>query len=75
MRHEDAGLSLWLAAGEPSPDRADECERALAVARAGADRASIRLRVGEAVIAFGERLAGEPRQRPVGGRRLAGHAS
>lgn len=75
MRHEDAGLALWLAGDDPARDRARTCEAvatATAVAQA-AGRLSIRQRAGAAVIALGERLAGE--QRPVPRRRLAGQGS
>jgi hypothetical protein len=72
MRHEDAGLSLWIAADDAARGRALDASRTELHARGSAGR-SIRRRLGGACIALGERLAGEPR--PVTRRRLAGQAS
>ena len=72
MRHEDAGLSLWIAADEAARDRAIDCTRTERQPQASPDF-SIRRRVGGAFIALGERLAGE--SRPATRRRLAGQAS
>jgi hypothetical protein len=78
MRHEDAGLALWVAgdqsARERSFDYTDlEVAEAAKALRAREGR-SIRQRAGAAVIALGERLAGDarPMNRPVPRRRLAG---
>ena len=65
MRHGDAPLALWLAT-DPAPRHEADCEE---LRRAALQRRSVRQRAGRAVIALGERLAGEPR--PVVGRRLA----
>jgi hypothetical protein len=76
MRHEDAGLALWLASDRTSgalPGPCLELEPAATVSRV-----TVRQRAGAAVIALGEWLAGEPRRRPArtaSRRRLAGQAS
>lgn len=63
MRHEDAGLALWLATDPIAGKRQAPCfEPATA---AGLARASARQRAGSAVIALGEWLAGETRSRPT----------
>jgi hypothetical protein len=72
MRHEDAALALLIVADETARERAVDCRRAEHLAQAAPEH-SVRRRVGEAVIALGERLAGD--SRPVSRRRLAGHAS
>ena len=62
MRHEDAGLALWLANDESRRDHELACEQlTAALAAQGVARPSIRQRAGAAVIAFGERLAGDSR--------------
>jgi hypothetical protein len=76
MRHEDAGLALWLASDHAGDERRSPCQAAaqdLAPARV-----TLRQRAGATLIAFGERLAGEPRRRTSRGasrRPLAGQAS
>ena len=72
MRHEDAGLALWLAADDPARERANARSTADLAGRPTATL-SVRRRLGGAFIALGERLTGEPR--PVTRRRLAGQAS
>ena len=83
MRHEDAGLALWVAGDQASRERTIPCDE-LAMAIHAAQAAGVpswRQRVGSAVIAFGERLAGEtrPRQTSPGAstphRRFAGQGS
>jgi hypothetical protein len=62
MRHADAELALWLA-----NDRLSREQHELAMARlvrGGTEAPTIRQRAGQAVIALGERLAGDGR--PVG---------
>ncbi len=78
MRHEDAGLALWVAGDQAARERAFDCG-ALEVAEAvhaleAREGRSIRQRAGRAVIAFGERLAGDarPMRGPVPRRRFAG---
>ena len=77
MRHEDAGLALWVAGDQSMRDRSATCEdlEAAAALRAIEARAghSLRQRAGAAVIALGERLAGDSRHvvRPAA-HRLAG---
>jgi hypothetical protein len=72
MRHADAELQLWLA-----NDRIAREYRQLEMAQLARDASetpTFRLRAGQAVIALGERLAGDPR--PAGAaRRLAPRAS
>ena len=74
MRHEDAGLALWLAS-DTAREREPGCEELLAAAQAAkpATARSLRQRAGTALIALGERLAGE--SRPAPRRRLAGQRS
>ena len=74
MRHEDAGLALWLAS-DTARDREPGCDELLAAAQAAkpATARSLRQRAGAAVIAVGERLAGESRQPQR--RRLASQGS
>ena len=76
MRHEDAGLALWLA-GEGSTSRLPRpCQDA--ESSAALVRVTLRHRAGVAMIALGEWLAGEsPRKAARAGRtrRLVGQAS
>jgi hypothetical protein len=78
MRHEDAGLALWVASDQSNRDRSTTGEdpEAAQAARAIEVRngQSVRQRAGAAVIALGERLAGDTRPvvRPGPRRRLAG---
>ena len=72
MRHEDAELQLWLA-----NDRFSREHRELQQVEElhhGSERPTLRQRAGKAVIAFGERLAGDPR-RPGKARRYAARPS
>ena len=59
MRHADAELQLWLANDRISRDQ-HEVEMAR-LARAGGGTPTVRQRAGQAVIALGERLAGDGR--------------
>ena len=74
MRHEDAGLALWVASDRTARERWSDCEDLeLAMATTAAavhDARSLRQRAGRAVISLGERLAGD--SRPAPRRRLAG---
>ena len=76
MRHEDAGLALWVASDEAGRHATDDCRQ---LWLAAAERRSIRQRAGQAVIALGERLAGEARptgqRRPAARRPLVGQTS
>ena len=68
MRHADAELALWLANDRIAREQ-HEVEMAH-LARAGSETPTFRQRAGQAVIALGERLAGDAR--PIGeARRLA----
>jgi hypothetical protein len=78
MRHEDAGLALWVAGDQSARERSGDgrdldVTEALQALQAREGR-SIRHRAGAAVIAFGERLAGDrrPMARPAPRRRFAG---
>jgi hypothetical protein len=69
MRHADAELQLWLANDRITRERHEADLQRLA--RLGGESPSLRRRAGQAVIAAGQRLAGEAR--PVSEpRRLAG---
>ena len=59
MRHADAELQLWLANDRIARDQ-HELEMAHLV-RVGSRPPSLRQRAGQAVIALGERLAGDGR--------------
>ena len=68
MRSAEAELQLWLA-NEQITREYNEAEMAR-LARAGSETPTFRQRAGQAVIALGERLAGDAR--PTGeARRLA----
>ena len=72
MRHADAELQLWLANDRIARER-HEAEMARLVRRGG-EPPTLRQRAGQAVIALGERLAGDVR--PIGeARRLVSRAS
>jgi len=62
MRHADAELQLWLA-NERIAREQHEMEMAH-LARVGSETPTLRQRAGRAVIALGERLAGDAR--PIG---------
>lgn len=70
MRHADAELQLWIANDRIAREQR-EAELASLV-RDGGGMPSIRQRAGQAVIAFGERLAGDGRHADPG--RLATRA-
>jgi hypothetical protein len=59
MRHADAELQLWLANDRIAREQRDH-ELARLV-RHGSENPTLRQRAGTALIAVGERLAGEPR--------------
>jgi len=72
MRHADAELQLWLANDRITREY-HEVEMAR-LARDGSETPTLRQRAGQAVIALGERLAGDAR--PAGeARRLVARAS
>jgi hypothetical protein len=58
MRHADAEIQLWLANDRIAREHR-EAELAALVRSAKTPANSVRERAGHAVIAFGERLAGE----------------
>ena len=70
MRHAAAALQHLLITDPPAPERDAELARECQLVREVARRPSVRRRAGEALIAFGIRLAGEPSSPPK--RRLAG---
>ena len=59
MRHADAELQLWLANDRITRDH-HEMEMAH-LAREGSETPTLRQRAGQAVIALGQRLAGDGR--------------
>jgi hypothetical protein len=62
MRHADAELQLWLANDRISRAQHDaELARLAREGRHGGETPTLRQRTGTALIAFGERLAGERR--------------
>jgi hypothetical protein len=73
MRHADAELQLWLANDRIARERHDAAMAALV--SHGSGTPSLRQRAGSAVIALGERLAGDPGRTSLSERRLAGRAS
>ena len=62
MRHADAEIQLWIANDRLAREQ-HEAEMAR-LARVGSETPTLRQRAGQAVIAVGERLAGDTR--PVG---------
>ena len=60
MRHEDAGLALWVASDQAARDRSIACEELLEAAKVAeaVPSRSLRQRAGAAFIALGERLVG-----------------
>ena len=74
MRHADAELQLWLANDRISREQHDlELARVAREGRRGSGTPTLRQRAGTALIAVGERLAGQDRH--VGDRRLAARLS
>ena len=76
MRHEDAGLALWLASDGSTSRLPGPCQDMEPSAELV--RVTLRQRAGVAMIALGEWLAGEPRGKPDRAgrtRRLVGQAS
>jgi hypothetical protein len=68
MRHADAELQLWLANDRIAREYQEA--KMARLARDGSETPTLRRRAGQAMIALGERLAGDAR--PVGEtRRLA----
>jgi hypothetical protein len=74
MRHAAAALQHILVSDPPAPDRDAALARDCQLVREAARRPSVRRRAGEALIAAGIRLAGEPVSQS-GKRRLAGRAA
>ena len=60
MRHAAAAMQHVLISDPPEPTRDAELARHVQLVREAARRPSVRRRAGEALIAFGTRLAGEP---------------
>jgi hypothetical protein len=65
MRHAAAALHYILITDPPARARDAELARHITLAREAARRPSVRRRAGEALIAFGTRLAGEANRPPV----------
>lgn len=74
MRHAAAALQHILINDPPPSARDAELARDCQLVREAARRPSVRRRAGEALIAFGIRLAGEPVSQPQR-RRLAGRSA
>ncbi|HEX2627243.1 MAG TPA: hypothetical protein VHL56_10105 [Candidatus Limnocylindrales bacterium] len=77
MRHAAAALQHILVNDPPERALDSQLARDCQLVREAARRPSVRRRAGEALIAFGVRLAGEPVSNPVGKqnqRRLAGRS-
>lgn len=66
MRHAAAAMQHLLITDPPALDRERDAQlaRDCQLVREAARRPSVRRRAGEALIAFGIRLAGEPVSRP-----------
>ena len=76
MRHAAAAMQHILINDPPERDIDSQLARDYQLVREAARRPSVRRRAGEALIAFGVRLAGEPvSQAPVPARRLAGRSA
>jgi hypothetical protein len=65
MRHAAAALQHLLITDPPAQDRDAELARHVQLAREAARGPSVRRRAGEALIAFGTRLAGDASQAPA----------
>lgn len=72
MRHAAAAMQHLLINDPPASDRDARLARDCQLVREAARKPSVRRRAGEALIAFGVRLAGEPVNQPH--RRLAGRS-
>ena len=77
MRHAAAAMQHLLINDPPERDLDAQLARDSQLVREATRRPSVRRRAGEALIAFGVRLAGEPVSRPVArpNRRLAGRSA
>ena len=77
MRHAAAAMQHLLINDPPERDLDAQLARDCQLVREAARRPSVRRRAGEALIAFGVRLAGEPVSRPASQphRRLAGRSA
>ena len=78
MRHAAAAIQHLLISDPPARDLDARLARDFQLVREAARRPSVRRRAGEALIAFGVRLAGEPASRPLSQppkRRLTGHTA
>lgn len=81
MRHEDAGLALWLASDQAARERSNPCAELAAAELAAmpASGRSLRQRAGAAFITLGQRIGGDapaaPPVRRTPLRRLAGQGS
>jgi hypothetical protein len=74
MRHAAAALQHLLITDPPERALDAQLARDCQLVREAARKPSVRRRAGEALIAFGVRLAGEPVSQPTK-RRLAGRAA
>jgi hypothetical protein len=74
MRHAAAAMQHLLITDPPDPARDAQLARQCQLVREAARKPSVRRRAGEALIAFGVRLAGEPVPQPRT-RRLAGRTA
>ena len=78
MRHPAAAMQHLLISDPPARDLDAQLARDYQLVREATRRPSVRRRAGEALIAFGVRLAGEPVSRPrnhAANRRLTGHTA
>lgn len=75
MHHAAAALQHVLINDPPPRDRDAQLARHVQLVREAARTPSVRRRAGEALIAFGTRLAGEPVSQSPSRRRLAGRAA
>lgn len=75
MRHAAAALQHVLINDPPTRDRDAQLARHVQLVREADRTLSVRRRAGEALIAFGTRLAGEPVSQSSSRRRLAGRAA
>ena len=66
MRHAAAAMQHLLISDPPERDLDAQLARDFQLVREAARRPSVRRRAGEALIAFGVRLAGEPVSGPLG---------